>query len=313
MTRIKMPTTRAPTTKGRLIVFTLAILTLFSVSWLLSKNLIGSIPAMHAVGLRLAATTATLWLIAALIERKAMVRVSLGAVGPQLFLLSVLGFSLYFIGSFGALKTLRASDLTMVLAAIPGMTYLLGLLSRSVDFSWIKTFGVAFVSVAALSFNASGDGQVVHFYGVVLAFIAAVSYALYGLLSRRYLQDLPLLTSLAWITLMGSVCFIPLFVFDPAPLLSLSLSDVIKVTGLGAVCSAPVYVLYQKVLAEGGVVYANAIGLLAPIAVVMGEWLIGTGVALSGVKAGALVGAMVGTTLLFLDASAPTGRALKQH
>ncbi|MCV4281653.1 DMT family transporter [Pseudomonas capsici] len=300
--------------KGRLLLFTFAILALFSISWLLSKNLIGSIPVMHAVGLRLWATTAALWLIVAFREQAVSTSVPLRSTIPGFFILSVLGFSLYFACSFGALKTLKASDLTMVLATIPGITYLLGFLSRSLGFSWLKLSGVLIVSAAALAFNASGnESGAVSLAGIALALVAAVSYAVYGLLSKRYLKDLPLLTSLAWITLISAMTFVPLFILEPAPLLLLSLEDVLKVLILGAACSAPVYVLYQKVLAEGGVLYANAIGLLAPFAVVAGEWLIGSGAALGAMKVIAMIAAVIGISLLFVDASGASGWHLKRR
>ncbi len=290
--------------KGRLLLFTLAILALFSISWLLSKSLIGSIPVMHAVGLRLWATTGALWLIVLFRERAVLASIPLRATIPRFAMLSVLGFSLYFVCSFAALKSLKASDLTMVLATIPGITYLLGLLSRSLGFSWLRLSGVLIVSAAALAFNARGnESNGVSHAGVALALVAALSYAVYGLLSKRYLKDLPLLTSLAWVTLISAASFLPLFILDPKPLLLLSLEDLLKVLILGVACSAPVYVLYQKVLAEGGVLYANAIGLLAPFAVVAGEWLIGSGVALDAVKIVAMIAVMLGITLLFVDAS----------
>ncbi|KPW57143.1 hypothetical protein ALO86_200074 [Pseudomonas syringae pv. berberidis] len=300
--------------KVRLLLFTVAILALFSISWLLSKNLLGSISVMHAVGLRLWATTAALWLIVAFRTRPPLDSKSLLARMPRFFILSILGFSLYFVCSFGALKTLKASDLTMVLATIPGITYLLGLLTRSLGFSWLKLMGVVIVSVAALAFNTyTGDVSAVSPSGIALALVAALSYAVYGLLSKRYLKDLPLINSLAWVTLIAAVCFVPLFILDPAPLLLLKPEDALKVLILGAACSAPVYVLYQKVLAEGGVLYANAIGLLAPFAVVTGEWLIGSSTTLGAAKIVAMIAVMVGITMLFMDASGVSGWTFKRR
>lgn len=230
------------------------------------------------------------------------------------FILSILGFSLYFASSFGTLKSLNASDLTMVLATIPGITYLLGLLSRSLGFSWLKFGGVLIVSAAALAFNISDHASgTVSAAGIALALVAAFSYAVYGLLSRHHLRDLPVFTSLAWITLISAMSFVPLFIFDPAPLLLLSREDILKVLILGAACSAPVYVLYQKILAAGGVLYANAIGLLAPVAVVAGEWLIGSGTVLDTTKIIAMMATVVGIILLFVDASGASAWQLKHR
>ncbi len=289
--------------KGRLLLFTFAILALFSISWLLSKNLVSNIPVLHAVGLRLFATAATLWLIAIFREKAVFRSLPLLSMIPSFLILSVLGFSLYFVCSFGALKSLKASDLTMVLATIPGITYILGALTNVLKFSWLKLSGVIIVSVAAVAFNInSGEGGY-SLIGIALALTAALSYSAYGLLSKRYLKNLPLLTSLAWITTISAASFMPLFIFDPAPLLYLKLEDIFKILILGTVCSAPVYVLYQKVLAEGGVLYANTIGVLSPFAVVACEWIIGSSPSLNIIKIIAMIVVVIGMTLLFIDAS----------
>ncbi len=83
--------------KGRLLFFTFTILALFSISWLLSKNLVNSIPVMHAVGLRLCATAAALWLIVVFREKAVLRSLPLLAMVPSFLILSVLGFSLYFV------------------------------------------------------------------------------------------------------------------------------------------------------------------------------------------------------------------------
>ncbi len=289
--------------KGRLLLFTFTILALFSISWLLSKNLVSNIPVMHAVGLRLFSTAATLWLIAVFREKAVFRSIPLLSMIPSFLILSVLGFSLYFVCSFGALKSLKASDLTMVLATIPGITYILGALTNILKFSWLKLSGVIIVSVAAVAFNINSGESGYNLIGIALALTAALSYSAYGLLSKRYLKNLPLLTSLAWITTISAASFMPLFIFDPAPLLYLKLEDIFKILILGTVCSAPVYVLYQKVLAEGGVLYANTIGVLSPFAVVVCEWIIGSSPSLNMIKIIAMIVVVIGMTLLFIDAS----------
>ncbi len=289
--------------KGRLLLFTFTILALFSISWLLSKNLVSNIPVMHAVGLRLFSTAATLWLIAVFREKAVFRSIPLLSMIPSFLILSVLGFSLYFVCSFGALKSLKASDLTMVLATIPGITYILGALTNILKFSWLKLSGVIIVSVAAVAFNINSGESGYNLIGIALALTAALSYSAYGLLSKRYLKNLPLLTSLAWITTISAASFMPLFIFDPAPLFYLKLEDIFKILILGTVCSAPVYVLYQKVLAEGGVLYANTIGVLSPFAVVVCEWIIGSSPSLNMIKIIAMIVVVIGMTLLFIDAS----------
>ncbi|WP_375674697.1 DMT family transporter [Bartonella sp. CL100XZDX] len=275
--------------------------------------MVSNIPVMHAVGLRLFATAATLWLIAVFREKAVFRSLPLLSMIPSFLILSVLGFSLYFVCSFGALKSLKASDLTMVLATIPGITYILGTLTNSLMFSWFKLIGMIIVSVAAITFNINSGEDGYSLIGIALALTAALSYSAYGLLSKRYLKNLPLLTSLAWITTISAASFMPLFIFDPAPLFYLKLEDIFKILILGTVCSAPVYVLYQKVLAEGGVLYANTIGVLSPFAVVACEWIIGSNSSLNIIKIVAMMMAVIGMTLLFIDASKVSTWQQKRH
>nr|WP_273723951.1 DMT family transporter [Bartonella sp. AU18XJBT] len=276
--------------------------------------MVSNISVMHAVGLRLFATATTLWLIAAIREKAVFRSLPLLSMIPSFLILSVLGFSLYFVCSFGALKSLNASDLTMVLATIPGITYILGTLTNSLMFSWFKLIGLIIVSVAAITFNInSAEGGYYSLIGIALALTAALSYSAYGLLSKRYLKNLPFLTSLAWITTISAASFMPLFIFDPAPLFYLKLEDIFKILILGTVCSAPVYVLYQKVLAEGGVLYANTIGVLSPFAVVACEWIIGSNPSLNIIKIIAMMMAVIGMTLLFIDASKVSTWQQKRH
>ncbi|WP_342356084.1 DMT family transporter [Bartonella queenslandensis] len=148
-----------------------------------------NIPVMHAVGLRLFATTATLWLIALFREKAVFRSLPLLSMIPPFFILSVLGFSLYFVSSFGALKSLKASDLTMVLATIPGITYILGILTNSLMFSWFKLIGMIIVSIAAIAFNINSvEGEYYSLIGIALALTAALSYSAYGLLSNIILK-----------------------------------------------------------------------------------------------------------------------------
>lgn len=82
--------------------------------------------------------------------------------------------------------------------------------------------------------------------GIALALTAALSYSAYGLLSKRYLKKFTFahLTGLDHDNFCSVIYAI--IHFDPAPVLYLKLEDIFKILILGTVCSAPVYVLYQK-------------------------------------------------------------------
>lgn len=286
-----------------LISLSAAILVLFSISWLLSKHIVADMPVMYVTGLRLMATSGALWSVQWMMGWRRAPVASIPVAG--FFLLSLLGFTLYFLCSFAALNYIQASELTMVLSMIPGMTYLLGTQLLGFSFSWKKMTGISMITAGAVAFNLHREGSaLISAQGVVLAMLAALSYALFGIFSKKIIPEGGVIRSLAWITLMASACFVPLFVMHPQPLLALSASQVANVVVLGAVCSAPVYVIYQKLLARGGVIYANAIGVLAPGAVTLSEWLMGTNTALTYLKSLALLATMAGIVVLYLDTSA---------
>jgi len=288
--------------KMRLLVFSIIILILFCISWLLSKDVLERMPPLHVAGLRMAVTAVTLWLVAAYAARRHVGPRRPKNMWPRFLSLSVFGFSWYFGSSFMALQVMTASELTVVLALIPGITYVLGLLLRNVYFSWMKSSGVLLVTAAALAFNGAILGGDLHIGGLALALSAAVSYAIYGLLSRRWLADLPLLPSLAQIVTLATASFVPLFILDAAPLALLTTDAALKIAIMGVFCSAPVYILYQKIIVTGGVVYANAIGLLAPFFLYLVEIFMAPDMRLDVIKILSILLVMLGTYLLFFDA-----------
>jgi len=289
--------------KLRLLFFSVTILFLFCLSWLLSKNVVEHMSALHAAGLRLMVTAAALWLAATCVARKRDYPPFTKNVWLRFFLLSVFGFSLYFGSSFEALRSLKSSELAVILALIPGITYILGLMLRSVHFSWVKSIGVSVITAAAVAFNGGSQDDSIHIGGFLLALLAAASYAVYGLLSRRWLTNMALLPSLSRIVALAAVSFIPVFVLDAESLPALTGDAALKICIMGIFCSAPVYILYQKILQEGGVVYANAIGLLAPPLLFFSEFFLTREMQLDAGKILSMMGVMLGASLLFFDAA----------
>ena len=262
--------------KVYLLLLTAVILILFSGSWVLSKEVVGSVSPVLATGVRLLFTTTVL---------------------------SIFGFSAYFISTFEALKDLKASELTMLLSSIPGFTYVLGVLFGVLSFSWLRFFGVLVVTLGGVMFNVSPGASFGGVQGIAFAFLGALSYSVYGLLSRVWLERDSIVVSVAWITLMSFVSFIPFVLAHHDSLMGIAMDDVVKLFVLGGLLSAPVYVLYQKVLSVGGVVYANSVGLLAPCVVVASEWALGEDVLMDGGRLIWMMVTMLGIFLLYVDAS----------
>ncbi len=288
----------------RLSIYTFLILGLFSASWIVSKDIVSDLPAAHATGLRLTATAVALWIIVAIHKPGRFPLADLPRALIGFVILAVLGFAGYFLLSFGALIPLQASQLSMVLSSIPAITYLIALALDLDKPNALKFVGVPLVTIGAVWFNlADARGlSVEQVTGLAMAATAALSYALYGLASKKLLAGRPLLGSLAWITTFAALMFVPVYIADPLPLQTLVPADIIKLALLGAILSAPIYVLYQIVLAAGGVVYANSIGVMAPFVILAAELGVGfrNDVTLPEIVA-MMIGA-VGVALLFIDA-----------
>lgn len=289
--------------KASLLLLTAAILILFSGSWILSKEVVGSVPPFLATGVRLFFTTMVLWLWLLCSEgrRSSFYLTSVGVA--KFAVLSIFGFSVYFISTFEALKDLKASELTMLLSSIPAFTYVLGVLFGVLSFSWLKFFGVLVVTLGGVMFNMGPGVSFGGIQGSAFAFLGALSYSVYGLLSRAWLGRDSIVVSVSWITLMSFVSFLPFLLVHHDSLVGLSWNDVVKLFVLGGLLSAPVYVLYQKVLSVGGVVYANSVGLLAPCVVVVSEWVMGGDVLMDGGRLVWMMVTMLGVFLLYVDAS----------
>lgn len=289
--------------KAYLLLLTAVILILFSGSWVLSKEVVGSVSPVLATGVRLLFTTTVLWLWVFCSEgRRGSFHLRRGRA-VRFAVLSIFGFSAYFISTFEALKDLKASELTMLLSSIPGFTYVLGVLFGVLSFSWLRFFGVLVVTLGGVMFNGSPGAGFGGVQGIAFAFLGALSYSVYGLLSRVWLERDSIVVSVAWITLMSFVSFIPFVLAHHDSLMGLAMDDVVKLFVLGGLLSAPVYVLYQKVLSVGGVVYANSVGLLAPCVVVASEWALGEDVLMDGGRLIWMMVTMLGIFLLYVDAS----------
>ena len=288
----------------RLSIYTFLILGLFSASWIVSKDIVSGLPAAHATGLRLTATAAALWLILAIHKPGRLPLSALPGALPGFVLLAILGFAAYFLLSFAALVPLQASQLSMILASIPAITYLIALALDMDQPNALKFIGVPLVTIGAVWFNlADVHGLTVgHVAGLAMAAGAALSYALYGLCSKKFLSSRPLLGSLAWITTFAALMFVPVYIVDPAPLLTLSPDSIVKIALLGAVLSAPIYVLYQVVLASGGVVYANSIGVMAPFVILAAELAVGFRHDVTLPEIVAMMIGAIGVALVFIDA-----------
>lgn len=295
----------------RLLALTISILICFTISWVLAKNIIDSAPLyLSAIG-RVLATSIFLWAFFLLRPGKRVKSTIMLRRWPAIIILALLGFVLYSLLTFLALTVLNPSDLGMTLALIPGFTYTLGLVFFGERIHRLKLLGIPLATGAALYYTTNGFQSVAaeNAFGIVMAAGAALSYALYGLIYKKLMADLPMTSVLPFITTVALLMFLPWLLFVSPEERSIEIWTVAKLLILGAGLSAPVFLMYHAVIDLGGVLYANSIGILSPFAILLTEWIFGYRNDVTLGELSAMVACAIGVALIFKDAARQNGES----
>lgn len=312
---LKPTDTHLPGRRFYLLALSAGILACFTASWLLAKHIVTDAPAEASAAGRIFATSLLFWVIVALRPEHRVPWARIRVRWRGVVVLGLLGFVLYSLLTFLALTVLDASELGMTLALIPGFTYLLGLAFFGDRLHPLKLTGVPLATGAALYFTTDGfralglDGAMAgeQIAGVLAATGAAVSYALYGLVYKRIMVDLPIAGVLAWVTLAAFVLFLPYLALVDASLRTMDLATIASLLLLGAGLSAPVFLMYHAVIVSGGVLYANSVGILSPFAILLAEWALGQRGGLSVGEGVSMACCALGVALIFSHAARASG------
>ena len=250
----------------------------YALSWTLSRNVVEQLPPAWAASGRLLATACMLGVLAWLQPRHRIGMAQLRGSWQSFALLALLGFGGYFGLTFSALQFLHATDLSVVLALTPAMTYLLAVLGGSERVRWRCSAGVALATFSALAFHGLGAGRAagMHGVGVALAMAAVAAYAGYAVLYGRKLGAWPVVGTVAVLTLLASaqLAVFALLIEGPPPVLSGG--AMLKLAILGALLSAPVYVLFSRMVQSGHTLLATLVAVAGPFGVLALEWMLGT-------------------------------------
>ena len=189
------------------------------------------------------------WLIAllvlspALLPRVWRLRRQIRPHLPKLWLLGLLGMSLYQSLAYFAAHTVSATSIGLILATMPLLTVLLA-------FPILKTRPTATLLVGALvSFAgltwllAAGDLPSLWAHGVgrgeLMMLLASLSYALYCVLVKRWQIPLPTWESLYVQIICGTLLLVPPFVLAPSIALTTANVPLVLFAGLFASALAP--------------------------------------------------------------------------
>ncbi len=179
------------------------------------------------------------------------------------------GGAMYFVLQNVALKLTLLSDVVVVVAVNPLLTTILAaLFLREEHFSWKVLLGsaVAFAGVAVVTFQNGfewGDGLL----GNVLAFLAALSWAVYSVLLKRVQGRRSTLDITRKVMIYGLLCALPVMFIEPLSPLSTLLrpSILANILFLSLVCSMAAFFLWNLVIKKIGTIKASNYLYLDPV------------------------------------------------
>ncbi len=162
---------------------------------------------------------------------------------PKLWLLGLLGMSLYQSLAYFAAHTVSATSMGLILATMPLLTVLLAFPLLNTQPTATLLVG-ALVSFAGLTWLlAAGDLPSLWAHGVgrgeLMMLLASLSYALYCVLVKRWQIPLPTWESLYVQIICGTLLLVPPFVLAPSIALTTANVPLVLFAGLFASALAP--------------------------------------------------------------------------
>ena len=179
------------------------------------------------------------------------------------------GGAMYFILQNEALKLTLLSDVVVVVAINPLLTTILAaifLKEEHFSFKILLGSALAFAGVAVVTFQNGfewGDGLM----GNVLAFLAALSWAVYSVLLKRMQGRFSTLDITRKVMIYGMMCAIPLMFFEPmSPFSTILRPDLLSnLLFLALVCSMAAFFLWNVVIKKIGTIKASNYLYLDPV------------------------------------------------
>lgn len=185
------------------------------------------------------------------------------------FLCGLTGGAMYFVLQNIALKLTLLSDVVIVIAINPLLTTILAALflkDEHFSFKILLSSMVAFTGVAVVTLRDGlvwGDGLL----GNVLAFLAALSWAVYCIILKRVQGRHSTLAITRKVMIYGTICALPVMFSEPMSSLSTLLrSDVLaNMLFLALICSMAAFLIWNFVIKKIGAIRSSNYLYLDPV------------------------------------------------
>ena len=221
----------------------------------------------------------------------------------RFLVLALFSNTLYYLAENTALTMTQTTNVSILVSTAPIFTaVILACLHKEERLTrrQILGFGVAFSGVILVVFN--GDGALkLNFLGDLLALGAAVSWAVYGILLRRWSDQYDTALITRKLMFYGTLTTLPLVLAEVAPVdpaAVFTLKNVVKLLYLSLIGNAACYLLWGNAVKTIGVLSANLYIYMVPIVTLLvSAVVLGESVSASGLVGIALVilGMILGT------------------
>ena len=184
-------------------------------------------------------------------------------------LLGLTGGTMYFVLQNFALDLTLLSDVVIVIAVNPLLTIMLSaIFLKEEHFSLKIVLGsvLAFLGVAVITLRNGlvwGDGLL----GNILAFLAALAWALYCVIFKGVQSRHGILDITRKVMIYGALFALPVMYFEPStPLSTLLRTDVVaNIVFLGLVCSMAAFFIWNMVIKKIGAIGSSNYLYLEPV------------------------------------------------
>lgn len=213
---------------------------------------------------------------------------------PAAFLSALLGITLYYFFEYTGMMYTSASTASLILAAVPAMSLLYGILfqrAKAGTAQWISVALSLLGVFAVIRFGTQGgDGFQGSLKGNLLITGCCVSWVLYIQCNTRLRGKYSSLRITAWQALAALVTLIPFALGERAQWVPVNALAWACALGLALICSALCYFLYAEALSAVDPFTASLFININPIAAVLGGMLLlGERLAPAQLAGGALI------------------------
>ncbi|MFE9634583.1 DMT family transporter [Streptomyces sp. NPDC006463] len=250
---------------------------LLATGWVVSGRLVSDTPPLAVAAGRTGASFLVISAISALRPRSwPAIRAGAGR-RRAVVLLAFLGFFAYYTGTLLGVDRIGASQVGLVVSLLPCITFAIGIVAFREPTSARKALGTVLAVAATLGYAidggsaSGGSGTGVLVTGGLFALAGTFAYALYGYVYRQHMADVPPMAALPAVTGVGTV-MLGLAAIAFTPLGAIDSTQWAGVALLGAVLTAPVFLISHELIVRKGPLFTSAVALMVPFLVRLGEW-----------------------------------------